>query len=65
MVLWIVCDVKSEDGRTFELAGVFDTEAGANAACTAYNFCYFPITLNERLPDESSVAPGVRYPRAE
>lgn len=63
--LWIVCDVKSEDGRAFEFVGVFDTEAGADAACTAYNFCYFPAVLNERLSDESLVAPGACYPRAE
>ena len=63
--LWVVCDVKSEDGRTFEFVGVFDTEAGADAACTAFNFCYFPAMLNERLSDESFIAPGVRYPRAE
>jgi hypothetical protein len=65
MTLWIVCDVKSGDGRMFEIVGVFDTEAGADAACTAFNFCYFPVLLNEHLSDESHIAPGVRYPRAE
>ena len=62
--LWIVCDVKSDDGRVFEFVGVFDTEQAADNACTAINFCYFSAVLNERLSDESIIAPGVRYPRA-
>ena len=63
MTLWIVCDVKTEDGRSFDVLGVFDTQAGADSACTARNHCYFPVVLNERLPDESFIAPGCVYPR--
>jgi len=65
VTVWLAVDVLSEDGRTFEVLGVFDTEAGADAACTKWNHAMFPLTLNERLSDESVVAPGVRYPLSE
>lgn len=62
MTLWIVADVKSEDGRIWEFVGVFDSEAGARAACARWHFCYWPAVLNERLPDESAVHPDTVYP---
>lgn len=65
MKLWIAADVLSEDGRVWELIGVFDSEALADAACTKANHCIFSIELNERLPDESTIAPDVRWPRLE
>jgi hypothetical protein len=63
MTLWIAADVLSEDGRIWELIGVFESEALADAACTKPNHCIFPIELNERQPDESTIAPDVRWPR--
>lgn len=65
MRLWIAADVKSEDGRIWELIGVFDSDEKANAACTQPNHCYWSELLNERQPDESTIAPDVRYPRHE
>jgi hypothetical protein len=65
MQLWIVANVKSEDGKRWEFAGVFDSEALARAACTRWNFCYWPATLNERQPDVTFIHPDVIYPLAD
>jgi hypothetical protein len=63
--VWVACDVKSPDGKVFELIGVFDSEYKASAACTMSNHCYFPMTLNTIAPAETTVAPDVRWPILE
>jgi len=62
--IWIVADVKSADGRVWELLGVFDSETLADDACTEWNHAYWPWEINRRAPDESTIASDVRYPRA-
>jgi hypothetical protein len=63
MKVWVVADVKSPDGRVWELIGVFDSEVLADTACTMPNHAMFSTELNARLPEETTVAPDARYPR--
>lgn len=63
--LWAAIDVKSADGRMFEIIGIFDTESQADAACIEMNHSYFSMALNRNYGYESVVAPDVRYPRFE
>jgi hypothetical protein len=64
MKLWIVADVKSEDGSVWELLGVFDSSEKAVAACTQWNHCVWSTELNQRMPDETHHAPDAHYPLA-
>lgn len=65
MTLWMAMDVKSEDGRVFEIIGVFDTPEQADAACIAWNHAFFSIVLNHNYGYEPVIPPDVRYPRFE
>lgn len=65
MKLWIVADMKSEDGAAWELRGVFDDEQLAIAACTKWNHCLFSTELNRVWPDETIIPADARYPIAE
>lgn len=64
MKLWVAADVLSQDGRVWELIGVFDSEQRAEAACTKWNHCIFSAMLNERFPDETVIPADIRYPKA-
>lgn len=63
--VWVAADVKSPDGRIWELLGIFETEVLACEACTARNHAVFPVELNQRAPDETMIAPNVRWPYYE
>lgn len=60
--LFVAADVKSEDGRVWELIGVFDSYALAREACTERNHGFFPVELNQRAPDQTTEAPGMVWP---
>lgn len=62
MTVWIVADVKSEDGVNWELAGVFDSREKAVASCTRWNHCIWPMKMNVMSPDETTVHPQAEYP---
>jgi hypothetical protein len=64
MDIWIVGrHIKPDVGNfEWELMGVFDSKEKAIAACTVYYDYIFPGRLNERLPDEPFLPPGLEYP---
>jgi len=47
----------------WDILGVFDTEAGARAACTKPYHFIGPLEMNVRLPDETLEWPGSFYPK--
>ncbi len=53
------------EGDTWEVLGVFDAEAKADAACTEHNHFYGPVVLNRRYPDETIEWDGQLFPRAQ
>lgn len=63
MRIWIAADVKSPDGRVWEMIGAFDSSEKADAACTEGNHAYWSIELNAIAPKESTIALDVRWPR--
>lgn len=48
----------------WELQGVFDTEAAAEAACVEPVDFIGPVQLGQRLPQDATAWPGCRYPLA-
>lgn len=48
----------------WEFVGVFDSVAGAEAACTDARYFVGSATLNERVPDDSLEWPGAYSPIA-
>ena len=51
-----------ENGQAWDLQGVFDSEALAEAACKTPEDFIGPVALNTPLPQEATSWPGVRYP---
>lgn len=60
MKLWVVIRVHQSD--MWEFMGVYDTQAAAEARCTADNDMVGPCFLNDYVPDETSDWPGAYYP---
>lgn len=68
VLLWIVGKVNPENPLEWELQGVFDTEEGAVAACTAYqdtNWFVGPVPLNVELLVGTIEWPEMYYPKGE
>jgi hypothetical protein len=66
-VMWIVGSYRGTtmDGTVWQLAGVFDSEAAAVAACVDGDDFIGPCPLNQALPHNRMKWPGCRYPLAE
>lgn len=68
MIVWIVGtyigEATGENMIAWDIMGVFETEAAAGAACTAWEHFVGPIALNQRLPDERHPWEGCYYPLA-
>ena len=62
--LFIVGKNIGDKENEWEFAGVFDTEAAADAACRTHDYFYGAAELNEELPDEASEWPYARRPRS-
>ncbi len=58
--VWVVVQVKTPDGRTFEIGGIYTTEERALAACTEPTDSMFSIMLDTDLGRETTLV-GV-YP---
>lgn len=56
---------ENESGQIWELEGVYDSEQRALDEITDEFQFIGPVTLNERLPDESQIWPGAYYPLGE
>jgi hypothetical protein len=65
MTLYVVGELLSLKGHTWQIVGVADSVELADLFCTTANHFYGPITLNERLPDGTVDWPDVQYPRIE
>jgi hypothetical protein len=52
-------------GVSWEIAGVFDNQDGAEAACINDNYFVGPVPLNKPLPTERTIWPGVYYPNLQ
>jgi hypothetical protein len=65
-VVWICGKHRGEtpDGVAWDLQGVFETEAGAIAACVETRDFIGPAPLNQRLPQSATNWPGCRFPLA-
>ncbi|MFI7448092.1 hypothetical protein ACIBQX_11390 [Nonomuraea sp. NPDC049714] len=63
MSLWIMGQVKSQDGSLWELGGVFSSREKAVAACVEPTDCVWPVVLDEVAPRET-VEVG-SYPKAK
>lgn len=48
--------------KNSEIMGVFSTEELAKENCTGPEFCYWPMKLNERAPEESVEFPNPVFP---
>jgi hypothetical protein len=59
--VWIVAQVLSKDGRTWELGGVFTSRDKALAVCTQPGDAIWPVTL-DRFLGRASVAKPAFYP---
>ena len=64
MQLWVVADVKSEDGTVWELRGVYTSVELAEAACPTAWFCIMPVEANVSAPLQTTQCPGAYYPKA-
>ncbi len=64
MQLFVVADVKSEDGTLWELRGVYTDETLAVAACELPTDCVMPIEANATAPRETVVVEKSYYPLA-
>ena len=65
--IWISGKLRghADDGTpAWDLQGVFDTEAAADAACVDGADFIGPVPLNKPLPQDATSWPGCRYPRA-
>lgn len=60
--LWIVGRVTSKDGWDFQ--GVFTERVLAMQACRDKTYFTGPVNLNEQLPHDSIIWPGVCWPKA-
>lgn len=60
MELWIVGQWKEP---VWELAGVFESEELAIAACRDHTYFVGPAELNVLLPHDTEEWPGCRYPK--
>jgi hypothetical protein len=63
--VWIVADVKTEDGSVWELMAVCSSREKAVAACTDRTHCVWSMNLDEVGPSETVIAPDCEYPLAE
>ena len=64
MKVYLVVKVLSDDGKNWEIQGVFSTEQKGIEACYKDNHCLFELNMDELLPDETIEAGGW-YPRLE
>jgi hypothetical protein len=55
VIVWVVVQVKSDDGSVFEIGGIYSTEALALAACTERTDCMWPVTVDLDLGRETTV----------
>ena len=55
--VWIVVQVKSADGRTFEIGGVYTSEERALAACTEPTDATFALDLDTDYGRETTLVP--------
>ena len=62
MNLFIVGKVTSENGKEWEICGVFDSEEKALIECKDYRYCIGEGELNKPFPDETVEWPGAYYP---
>jgi hypothetical protein len=64
VALWIVGKwiLDTPAGPIWSFQGVFDDKEKAIKACKETNWFIGPAPLNEELPDEKTVWPGVEYP---
>jgi hypothetical protein len=56
--VWVVAQVLSEDGKTWELGGVFTSRDKALAVCTQPNDAIFPVTLDHFIGRETVAIPA-------
>ena len=63
MTVWLVAQVKSADGRIFEIGGIFKSRKKAEAHCFDEWDAVMPLKLNEFLGREKSEEVGY-YPLA-
>ena len=63
-MVWVMGQVKSQDGSVWELGGVFSTEDKAVAACAGAEDCVWPVALDEVLPRETVEEKRGYYPLA-
>jgi hypothetical protein len=64
MKIWVVGKVKIKKWK-WELCGVFDTEQAALDICTTKDHFIGPLTLNEKLHEETKPWKGSYYPIKE
>jgi hypothetical protein len=53
VIVWVVAQVKSDDGDIWELGGIFSTEEKALAACTEPNDCMWSVSMDEAIARET------------
>lgn len=53
--VWVVVQVKTVDGRTFEIGGIYTTEALALAACTEPTDAMFALQLDTDYGRETTL----------
>ena len=56
---------ETEDGAVWDLAGIFEDQSKAEAACVKDNYFVGPMPLNTALPTKREVWPNVYYPTLE
>lgn len=63
--VWVLGQVKSQDGSVWEIGGVFSTREKAVAACSDPWDCVFPMKLDEVLSRETVESDDLVYPLAQ
>lgn len=66
MQVWIVGQFRQQTphGNVWDFQGVFDSRAGAAAACRTSNYFIAPCDVNSELPPQTESWPGAEYPAA-
>ena len=65
--LWLVGQYHSGEipNIVWEFQGVFDSKQKALAACRNEYYFVAPVVLNEEIPDDTYVFPGLVYPKED